>query len=142
MARTQRATSRPQTWSTRTTWRKCGKYGLAGESRIALQRSLQSPGTEIRGKNSFSFGFANAGRISKVIAGLKRTSALGTDGIPVAVLKMGTDVLAVPISHLVNMSLSAGVFPSAYKTALIHPLSTRGEEKQGTTRRCTGPWPS
>jgi hypothetical protein len=78
------------------------------------------------GKNNFSFGLANAGRISKVIAGLKRTSPLGTDGIPVAVLKMGSDVLAGPISHLVNMSLSAGVFPSAFKTALIHPVYKGG----------------
>jgi hypothetical protein len=48
------------------------------------------------------------------------TYALGTDGIPVSVLKMGSDVLAGPVSQLVNMSLSACVFPSAFKTALIH----------------------
>jgi hypothetical protein len=81
------------------------------------------PRDEFKGeKNSFAFNLANAGRISKIIAGLKTTSALGTDGIPVAVLKMGTDVLAGPVSHLVNMSLSAGVFPSAFKMAIIHPV--------------------
>jgi hypothetical protein len=37
-------------------------------------------------------------------------------------LKLGSDVLAGPISQLVNMSLSAGLFPSAFKTALIHPV--------------------
>jgi hypothetical protein len=41
------------------------------------------------GKNTFSFGFASAGRIAKVFSGLKTTSALGTDGIPVSVIKMG-----------------------------------------------------
>jgi hypothetical protein len=46
----------------------------------------------------------------------------------VAVLKMGTDVLAWPVSHLVNMSLSAGVFLSAFKTAIIHPVY-KGEGK-------------
>jgi hypothetical protein len=55
--------------------------------------------------STFSFDFANAGRIAKVIAGLKSIPALGTDGIPVAVLNIGSDVLAGPISHLVNMSL-------------------------------------
>jgi hypothetical protein len=39
---------------------------------------------------------------------------------------MGSDVLAGPVSHLVNMSLSAGVFPSAFKTALIHPVYKGG----------------
>jgi hypothetical protein len=75
---------------------------------------------------TFFFNFANAGRISKVITGLKTTSALGTDGIPVAVLKMGSDLLARPISPLVNMLLSAGVFPLAFKTALIHPVYKGG----------------
>jgi hypothetical protein len=39
---------------------------------------------------------------------------------------MGSDVLAGPISHLVNMSLSAGVFLPAFKTALIHPVYKGG----------------
>jgi hypothetical protein len=46
--------------------------------------------------------------------------------IPVAVLKMGSNILAGAISHLVNMSLSAGVFASAFKTALIHPVYKGG----------------
>jgi hypothetical protein len=78
------------------------------------------------GKNTFSFRFASAGRIAKIFSGLKTTSALGTDGIPVSVLKMGSDMLAGPVSHLVSMSLLAGVFPSAFKTALIHPVYKEG----------------
>jgi hypothetical protein len=72
-------------------------------------------------KNKF-FSFANAGQISKVFAGLKTTSALGRDGISVSVLKMGSNVLAGLVSHLVNMSLSAGVFPLTFKTAITHPV--------------------
>jgi hypothetical protein len=75
-----------------------------------------------RRKFYFAFDFPNAGRIAKVISGLKTSSALGTDGIPVAVLKMGSDILAGPISHMVSMSLLAGVFPSAFKTAIIYPV--------------------
>jgi hypothetical protein len=68
------------------------------------------------------FTFANAGRIPKVISGLKATSALGTDGIRVAIFKMGPNVLAGPISHLVNMLLLSSIFPEGFKTALIHPV--------------------
>jgi hypothetical protein len=39
---------------------------------------------------------------------------------------MGSDVLAGPVSDLVNMSLSDGVFPLAFKTALIHPVYKGG----------------
>jgi hypothetical protein len=77
-------------------------------------------------KTTFAFGFASASQIAKICSGLKSTSALGTDGIPVSILKTGSDMLAAPVSHLVNMSLSAGVFPSAFKTALIHPVYKEG----------------
>jgi hypothetical protein len=39
---------------------------------------------------------------------------------------MGSDVLAEPISHLVNMSLLANIFPSAFKTAHIYPVYKGG----------------
>jgi hypothetical protein len=78
-----------------------------------------------RGNIYFALDFANAGRISKIISGLKTTSSLGTDGIPVAVLKMGSDVLAGPISHLVNMSLSAQRVPVGLQGS-HHPSSVQG----------------
>jgi hypothetical protein len=40
----------------------------------------------------------------------------------VSVLKIGSDMLAGLVSHVVNMSFLARVFPSAFKTALIHPV--------------------
>jgi hypothetical protein len=89
----------------------------------SIRESAARPRSGDKGGGNFlRLGFANAGRISKVITGLKNTSALGTDGIPVAVLKMGSNTLAGPISHMVNMSLLAGVFPWAFKTAIIHPV--------------------
>jgi hypothetical protein len=96
-------------------------------SSIEVQNTSQKTSTtsrdgDRRGENTFAFGFASAGRIAKIFSGLKYTSALSTDWIPVSVLKMGSDMLARPVSHLVNMSLSAGMFPSAFKTALIHPV--------------------
>jgi hypothetical protein len=50
----------------------------------------------------------------------------GSDGIPVTILKMGSDVLAGPISHLVNMSLAACIVPEGFKTALIQPVYKGG----------------
>jgi hypothetical protein len=79
-----------------------------------------------RGKSTFAFCYASAGPIAKIFSGLKSTSALGTDGIPVSILKMGSDMLAGPVNNLVNMSLSAGVFPSAFKTTLIHHVYKGG----------------
>jgi hypothetical protein len=47
---------------------------------------------------------------------------LGTDGIPTSVLKKGVEVLAGPISHLVNRSLVEGRVPAAFKIGLVHPI--------------------
>jgi hypothetical protein len=60
---------------------------------------------------SFKFTFENAGKIAKIIRGLKATEAMGIDDIPTSVLKKGVEVLAGPISHLVNCSLAEGRVP-------------------------------
>jgi hypothetical protein len=97
-----------------------------GVQNTSQMTSTTSRDRDRRGKNTFAFDFSSAGRIAKIFSELKSTSALGTDGIPVSVLKMESDMLARPVSHLVNMSLLAGVFPSAFKTALIHPVFKGG----------------
>jgi hypothetical protein len=93
----------------------CAGRGVKNGTRESAARPRSG---DKRGKIYSAFGFANAGRISKFIS--------GTDWIPVAVLKMGSDTLAGLISHLVNMLLSASVFPSAFKTVIIHPVYKGG----------------
>ncbi|QQP56153.1 Uncharacterized protein FKW44_000725, partial [Caligus rogercresseyi] len=70
----------------------------------------------------FSFSFAGAGKIAKVIKGMRATEALGVDGIPVSVLKKGIEVLAGPIAHLVNRSLASGTVPTALKMSNVLPV--------------------
>jgi hypothetical protein len=42
------------------------------------------------------------------------------------VLKLGVEVLASPIAHLVNMSLSSGTVPRDFKKALVVPIHKGG----------------
>jgi hypothetical protein len=113
-------------------WEEMGTRGVKNRTQ---QSATTSRDGDTRGKNidgpksTFSFNLANAGRIAKIISGLKTTSALGIDGIPVAILKMGSDVLAGLISHLVSMLLLAGIFPELFKTALMHPVYVKREGK-------------
>lgn len=44
------------------------------------------------------------------------------DPIPTELLKSCIDLLVIPITSLVNMSLSEGVFPFTFKTAYVSPL--------------------
>lgn len=70
----------------------------------------------------FSWSFASAGKIVKTIRGLKNTGALGMDNIPVAVLKLGVEVLAAPIAHLCNVSFATGVMPAGLKVGRVTPV--------------------
>jgi hypothetical protein len=73
-------------------------------------------------KPSFAFTFATAGKIAKIIRGLKAMEAMGIDHIPTSVLKKGLEVLAGPISHLVNRSLAEGRVPEAFKVGKVFPI--------------------
>jgi hypothetical protein len=59
----------------------------------------------------FEFTFATAGKIAKIICGMKATEAMGIDNIPTSVLKKRVEVLVGTISHLVNRSLAEGGLP-------------------------------
>jgi hypothetical protein len=74
----------------------------------------------------FGFSFTNAGRITKVVKGLKSTNAAGVDDIPIGVYKMGIDVLAAPVAHMVNRSLAVGRVPGQLKVGIIHPIFKGG----------------
>jgi hypothetical protein len=87
--------------------------------------------SDLTEKARFSFAFANAKKISRIIKGLKSTGAVGLDGIPVNVLKLGREALAGPISHLVNRSLASGVVPRGFKMARVAPVF-KGKGKKAT----------
>jgi hypothetical protein len=83
-------------------------------------------------KPSFEFTFATAGKIVKIIHGLKATEAMGINHIPTSVLNKGVEVLAGPISHLVNRSLAEGCVPEAFKVGKVFPIfKGQGEGARG-----------
>jgi hypothetical protein len=78
----------------------------------------------------FSFKFSTAGRVAKVIRGVGTSEALGADGIPISIYKKGAEVLAGPLSHLVNMSLATGVVPVSHKLAIVRPVYKGGNKNR------------
>ena len=90
----------------------------------ALPRELTPP-------RRFEFSFANASKVARIIRGLSSTGALGNDGIPVNILKLGVNILASPIAHLINMSLSTGQVPQGFKQGIIIPVF-KGKGKSST----------
>ncbi len=78
--------------------------------------------TSTCGPTLFSFRYPNAGRVAKVIKGLRNTNALGADGISIQVLKRASDVLAAPLAHLIRVSFNCSEVPHGFKLATISPV--------------------
>ena len=60
--------------------------------------------------------------VMKILKKLKNKSSYGSDGISSEVLKMGADVLCVPLTLIINISILSGKFPTAWKEAKCKPL--------------------
>ena len=66
--------------------------------------------------------------VRRLIKDLKSKTSFGKDGISAEILKMGGDVLSVPLTYIINRSIVTNKFPSQWKEAIIKPLF----KKKGT----------
>ena len=67
-------------------------------------------------------------QVSHVIKNLKSSKSKGPDLTSNSLLKENIEALLAPITHLANVSFSAGIFPSALKKTILNPT-----HKQGST---------
>jgi hypothetical protein len=95
---------------------------VTNKARDPADKATEMPDRARDSAKPFEFTFATAGKIAKIIRGLKATEAMGIDDIPTSVLKKGVEVLAGPISHLVNRSLAEGRVPEAFKVGKVFPI--------------------
>ena len=58
------------------------------------------------------------------------SSAVGCDGVSLAIIRQCFAVLAPHILHVVNMSIVTGVVPADWKRAIVVPLYKSGDATQ------------
>ena len=58
----------------------------------------------------------------KLIRALKNSSATGVDYIDTRTIKLGAEVLAPAIQHIINLSISSSTFPTVWKWHKVVPL--------------------
>ena len=73
--------------------------------------------------------------IVDTIANLKNTSSLGCDGIPLHIIKFCKLELATILLHLINSSMSEGIFPDRLKVAKVIPIFKSTDPKSITNYR-------
>ena len=60
--------------------------------------------------------------VYKELCSLNTSKSTGLDGLPARFLRDGADVLKLPITFLINLSISEGVVPDEFKQARVKPL--------------------
>lgn len=65
--------------------------------------------------------------IINCVSSLKSKTSVDINGVSSAFLKKVIQPLAIPISHLFNLSISKGIFPSCFKTSLTIPVFKKGD---------------
>lgn len=78
--------------------------------------------------HTFSLYLTEPCEVLEIINTLNNTNAVGYDEIPVSLLKYCGDILAEPITHIINKSFQTGTFPERLKFTLIKPIYKNGEK--------------
>jgi Reverse transcriptase (RNA-dependent DNA polymerase) len=66
--------------------------------------------------------------VKKAIGKLKNKKSSGIDGLSTDLLKTAREVLAVPLTLIINTSIRTGVFPAPWKKAKVKPLLKKGNK--------------
>ncbi len=65
--------------------------------------------------------------VYKAMCSLKKKKSTGVDGISQDKLVLGTKVLVVPLTRIINNSITNGEFPEMWKEALVTPILKKGD---------------
>ena len=79
-------------------------------------------------ENAFSLSPVTRYKIMQLLSSLKVDKSSGLDGIPARFLRDGASVLADPVAHIVNLSITSVVVPSSFKDARVSPLFKKGSK--------------
>ena len=65
---------------------------------------------------------ASEEEVLKIMTNIESSKSVGVDKLTGRFLKDGTNILVKPISAVLNLSISQGVFPNACKVAKLRPI--------------------
>ena len=79
--------------------------------------------------NAFSFVSVSMDKVQEQLSSLNVTKSVGCDGISARFLKEAAEVIASPLTHIINLFLSSGQVPIAsdFKTARVVPYIKKGD---------------
>ena len=80
----------------------------------------------VRTDLKFKFQAVSKFEVERNLKSIKRSKATGLDDLPPGLLKDSAELIAAPLTHLVNLSLVTNIFPADWKNAKIIPVYKSG----------------
>ena len=85
---------------------------------------------KVHGSNlMFKLRTVHEKEVLKILRSLKQKTSYGHYGISSEILKLGADILVVPLTYIINSSILTGKFPNNWKLAKVVPLHKKGDKK-------------
>ena len=85
--------------------------------------------------NLEKINYATEEQIRKIIKNIDGNKATGIDEIPIKVIKAAVDILAKPITGLINKIIDTCKIPDEFKTALVTPTFKTGDRTKADNYR-------
>ena len=89
--------------------------------------SIKSINSNKRSDNKFSFKPVTVREVKGLLKSLDTKKAIGIDGIPPIILKLSADIIAKPLTDVMNKSIVENNFPTLAKIAKILPFFKKDE---------------
>jgi len=93
---------------------------LTGASATEIDMSRYN--STVHQHHQFSFSVTSYSEVYKNLLLLRNDCSTGPDGIPVKFLKPIVDVLASPLTSIINNCIKKETFPQQWKKARVHPI--------------------
>ena len=77
----------------------------------------------------FSLRQVTEKEVRKIMKNMSKKKSKGNDGVSQECLLLGLDVLAAPLTKIINNSINSGVFPDQWKEAIVVPILKKGDAK-------------
>lgn len=77
---------------------------------------------------SFSFDLIDECKVVKIIESLESKSSYGYDFISTKLIKHVKQVVAKPLTHIINQSITSGIYPAHLKIAKVIPIFKKGKD--------------